>query len=923
MRSKAVALMSIVFVGVVLSTTMLGAQGTTSGSLRGVVTDPQGLVTPGVTVVATSEALIGGRQATVTSAQGVYRFPSLPPGLYALEASLSGFQSIRQDNVVVSLGTSLEINLQLADLTISEEIVVVAESAQVSTVSNSAGYNMDQDFIERQPVSRTYPNDLMNYAPGIVENRAYGAPSDSQNSYSLDGVDVSDPTTGDQWVFPSMDWVQEVEVAGLGADAEVGGFLGAQVNVITKSGGNEFHGDVRAYYSGGSLNSENAPEGAEGVNKVDTDWDASVSLGGKIITDKLWYFISGNERSRSVEPFYSEGAPVDDRHNTTRDYSRYLGKLSFQPSVSHRLMGLIDYDAVNEDYRGVGDLTLASAAYIQDSPSYTYNASWEWLVNDSNFMTAKITGYDGTSDFLARNGDIPGRYDLDTSFEWVNYAEDLYWDTGRTTADFSWSLFADGLLTAKDSHNFKFGATWERLSDDEVENRLGGFTYADDTYYGGEDGYGCYPLDDYWEDPTCALFSSDREGEWDLHGRMEGLHAYAQDSWKIGHFAVNLGVRYSQYTGRFAGGDQDVYDVNMWAPRFGVVWDLFGNGKTALKAHYGRYYDGIAVAAFDRERSGEAFPGTEYWDWDFAAEEWYQSGGSADDFADMDPDIKHPYVDQFVATVEHQLGANLVLGLDYINREFRDISAMVTSNVGDYDALVAPENPLTGGNLPFFELLYEPEFVITNPENADREYQAVILRATKRYSGVWTLDASLAWSDLQGNADYGAPSYVTEFEDLNGLVNAEGVLPDNSEWVFKLSGSVDLPWNFMLAGFYQFQTGEYWTPYVRVRGLLENDRTGVFMTPRGSQQYDNRDFLDLHLEWKTGLSQRMGLTLMVDVFNAFDSDKVTSLSTRWGDYRYQWDAHPEESEWRESSSYQSPLSIQTPRQIRLGAKFSF
>ena len=98
----------------------------------------------------------------------------------------------------------------------------------------------------------------MNYAPGVQGEAAYGAPSSYQNAYNLDGVDVSDPELGSQWVLPSMDWVQEVEVAGLGADAEYGGFTGAVVNLITKSGGNQFHGDVRAYYSGGSLNSSNA-----------------------------------------------------------------------------------------------------------------------------------------------------------------------------------------------------------------------------------------------------------------------------------------------------------------------------------------------------------------------------------------------------------------------------------------------------------------------------------------------------------------------------------------------------------------------------------------------------------------------------------------------------------------------------------------
>jgi hypothetical protein len=148
-------------------------------------------------------------------------------------------------------------------------------------------------------------------------------------------------------------------------------------------------------------------------------------------------------------------------------------------------------------------------------------------------------------------------------------------------------------------------------------------------------------------------------------------------------------------------------------------------------------------------------------------------------------------------------------------------------------------------------------------------------------------------------------------------------MPFNSEWVLKVSGSVDLPLNFMLSGYYQYQTGEYWTPYVRVRGLLENDRTDVFMTPRGSRQYDDRDRLDLHLEWTVDFSQRMALTLMADVFNVFDSDKVIEVSERWGDYRYQWDAHPEESEWRQSSSFMAPLDIQEPRSIRVGAKLSF
>ena len=292
-------------------------------------------------------------------------------------------------------------------------------------------------------------------------------------------------------------------------------------------------------------------------------------------------------------------------------------------------------------------------------------------------------------------------------------------------------------------------------------------------------------------------------------------------------------------------------------------------------------------------------------------------------YADMNPNIKQPNVEQFVATVEHQLLDELLIGVDYIHRTNKDIVAMVTSNVNDYDPQIAPNDPLTGGPLPFFDLLAPPEYYITNPAEATRDYDSVALRAQKRYSGGWSLDASLVWSDLTGNADWGVNGYIDNFEDLNGLVNADGKLPGSAEWALKIAGSVDLPLNFMLSGFYQYQTGAYWTPYVRMRDLYYNDREGVYMVPRGSEQYEGRGVLDLHLEYDFDLGKSLELALFVDAFNVLNSDTVTSVSQRWGDYYYAYWNHPEESEWVATSSYKTPLAIQEPRVIRFGAKFSF
>jgi hypothetical protein len=914
----------------VLNALPAAAQVATTGGIRGTVTDPEGGVMPGTTVRAISSALVAGQQVAIASGSGVYRFPSLPVGTYVLEASMPGFQSVRQENVVVSLGQTLNVDLQLGDVTISEEIVVVAEASQVSTVDNKVDFNLGEDFIERQPLFRDVTS-MINYAPGVQATQAYGAASGAQNSYNMDGVDVSDPELGGRWILPSMDWVEEVQVAGIGADAEYGGFTGGVLNVITKSGGNEFHGDVRAYYSGGGLNSENAPEGSEGSESVKSDIDGSASVGGAIVQDALWYFASVNGRRRTVEPFFTEGAPANDRDNSERTETRFLGKLTWQASPSNKLVGMVDWDNRDWEYRFVGDLVLASASEKQESPNFVYSATWESLINNNNFLTVKLTGFDGQDDRLPYFGlDRPGREDFDTGFEWDNLKITEYKDVSRLTLDASWNLFADGLLARNDSHSFKFGVQIEQMNSDFVTHRNGGFSYFDDSYY-------CDSLDAYFADPFCGVYSSDWGGEWSLATKSDGFHGYAQDSWKIGPVVVNAGVRYSKYVGNFddpvsdpTAGGSDVYDVDMWAPRLGFVWDLTGEGRSVVKAHYGVFFEGMTVTVFDREASGNARSDTVYLDYNFDTGEFdIPAGGSIEARAQMDPGIEHPSVEQVVATFEQQIGRRLLLGVDYIYRDFKDINAMVVSNVDDYDPQVTipspTDSPAGGASLPFFDLLEPQENLITNPDEATREYQSVVVRLRKSYSDGWAIDGSLVWSDLTGNANYGVTGYRTGFDDLNGFINADGTLPENSEWVFKLTGSVDLPWTIVLSGFFQYQTGEYWTPYVRMRDLYFNDRTTVFMTPRGSEQFDDRSVLDLRLEKTVNLGGARALSFFVDAFNVLDSDTVTEVAERWGDYYYDYTdpTDPVTNEWVQSSSFGTPLEIQAPREIRLGAKFSW
>ena len=266
------------------------AQSSTSGAIRGTVRDAQGAVLPGVAVTAYSDALVARKMTAYTDQSGAYRFPSLPIGTYVIEAELAGFLKVRQEDVGISIGRELGIDITLPQATVAEAVTVSAEAPVVSTVGNQVSSYFDKNWMERQPLPRNFYF-VLNAAAGVNADTtggigvasnvlAYGGNSARQNAYTMDGVNVADPGGGSYWVLPSIQWFEEVRVGGLGADAEYGGYTGGLINGVTKSGGNVFHGGIEYYYQPESWTSNNNPEGAPETFKFS---DASVSLGGKLV----------------------------------------------------------------------------------------------------------------------------------------------------------------------------------------------------------------------------------------------------------------------------------------------------------------------------------------------------------------------------------------------------------------------------------------------------------------------------------------------------------------------------------------------------------------------------------------------------------------------------------------------------------------
>src|SRR5580765_1206192 len=276
MRSRILAVLAMLL----LAGTSHGWAQETTGAVSGRVTDAQGLAVPGVTVTLTGPQ---GSKSAVTDADGRYSVPLLVPGTYTAKAELQGFKSVQQQNVIVRLGQSIEVQLKMEVGGIAETIEVTASSPTVDTRSTTVGAVLDSEMLKNVPVGRRF-SDALYLAPGVTSsgsagrsNPSMGGGSGLDNQYVVDGVNITNAGYGAlgsySIVFGSLgngtpfDFVQQVQVKTGGYEAEFGQAIGGVVNVVTKSGTNNVRGSVFGY---------SRPSGAE------SDWKQYQSTNGTV-----------------------------------------------------------------------------------------------------------------------------------------------------------------------------------------------------------------------------------------------------------------------------------------------------------------------------------------------------------------------------------------------------------------------------------------------------------------------------------------------------------------------------------------------------------------------------------------------------------------------------------------------------------------
>jgi hypothetical protein len=803
---------ALLLVAALIVATGAFAQSSTSGALSGTVTQG-GTPLPGVTVEVRSPNMQGAR-TEVTDAQGRFSFAQLPVGDYTLTASLSGFNTVTQSAVHVGINRTVTLEVNLSPQA-SETINVVGAAPVVDVTSAQSGANVTAETMRALPLGRNFVA-AAQVAPGTAGDAAgttvYGS-SGAENSYVIDGLNTTGIERGQQGKRLNLDFVQEVEVITGGLPAEYGRMTGGVINAITKSGSNEFHGDIFGYNSGGSFNADNEtaarrPATSTTIGTVDKQFDYGANLGGYIMKDRLWFFgaydrVQETDLSTRINTDLIVPAPANYRLNrgssVSTDLTRdlYAGKLSFALTSSHLLNLSVFGDPSQNDgaiyaiggppstFTGINKVGGTDAILRY---SGVFGSAWNANLSVGKHKEQNITtGAGATTPLVWFRTTVPN---INTGG--FGFVQNQKFD--RDTGKVDLSAFFGG-------HQFKFGGDRENQKATNSNAFSGGdrvrvqcsvtipaakdangyrncpagepFYYIHEVYV---DAGKVNPLDP-------STFGPNILPELVSAPKTENTSLYVQDSWKaMPNLTLNLGVRWeSQKVGGLAATPKWPINLNdNLAPRLGVIWDPANNGRSKLYANFGRFYESIPMDINLRTFGGELSlqvnnadptPGhvTPACPTGTPANQPCAAlvGGAAPRFvpAAAGSGATRRYAaflgNQEATPVDPDLKGQyldeVLVGYDY--ELFSNLAVGIKGtyrNLGrvieDMSAAGAYKvaNPGMGEGKTTGYLYQDGEAVVPKPK---RQFKGVELHAQKRFSNNYQFFTSYLWSELKGNYD--------------------------------------------------------------------------------------------------------------------------------------------------------------------------
>lgn len=906
-------------------TSGLLAQGTT-GSLTGTVTHG-GAALPGVTVTISSPALQGLR-TSVSNEAGAYNFAALPPGQYNIQIEMAGMQTASR-SIRVNLGQTSRVDADLRLSTVAEAITVTASTPAV-VESTEVQSNYTAEMIEDLPIGRTLVA-TTGLAPGVVAGTnglSISGATSFDNLYTVNGAIVNENIRGQPHNLFIEDAIQETTIQTAGVSAEFGYFTGGVVNAITKSGGNEFSGSLRDSLTNPSWTAKspfrNPTTGAAPADPIDNlDETYEGTLGGRIIRDRLWFFLAGRYAETSFQQPFSNSEQSFTR--STKD-ERIEAKLTGAITATHSLV--VSYlDApvsqTNDCQIGCFDMSTVNPARTlpNDFKSAQYNGIFgsnflaEARYSEKTFQFVNSGGYDKN-----RATGTPVRL-VAPGFGTVTNEPYFCGSCGPEGRDNShWTVKGTYFLGTQSlgSHNLVVGA--EKFHETRLANNyqsptefVGFFrTFAPTRDANGNPLISVGPNDILLWFPILQLSQGS-----DLNSNA----LYINDKWDLNnHLSFQIGARYDANDSKDSAGNDTANDSKI-SPRLGVSYDVAGNGRLRLTASYGVYVgrlsEGVSgagsaagnPATFQYLYGGPPItnlPPHEAMAIVFA---WFDSVGGTNGApllassvpgfnSRLDGSIVSPNVEEFTVGAGTQIGTNGFLRADYIRRDWQDFyTSRANRNIG---TVTSP----TGARA---------DLVLTgNSDDFERTYDAVEIQAGYRLFNRVNFGANYTWSETMGNivgettgngpvATGGREFYPEYFGFPQN--NPTGFLPQDQTHKARLWAGVDFPTflgNFNVSVLQRYDSGGPYSlagainptfnanfygagkPGGIVNPGYATQQTSVtyFFSDRGEFRFDDLTATDLALNYATG-PRWGGLELFVqgEVVNVFDEDALIAHDT--------------------------------------------
>jgi hypothetical protein len=916
-----------------------GGGASSTGSISGDVKDAQGGVLPGVTVTATSPAQIGALTA-VTNEAGIYRFPSVPPGEYKLEFELAGFQNVVRDGVRITLGFNAQVNVQLGVATLQETVTVSGESPVIDTSATRVQTNYDQQQLASIPNARDMWS-LLATTPSVTLNRvdvggatmgtqttyfAYGY--SGQNRPLVEGINTTEGTSAAGFYLDYGSF-EEVFIGAAGNSAEMPN-PGVLTQFVGKSGGNNLSLNLYYDFETEDLQSRNLTPEQVAPNTAIRDVDGNrlssyrnlnIGVGGPIIRDKFWGFFGYLNQSNSVAAppsgSFLDGTPFDTK------LFNYTGKGTYQLNQQNKIIGYLQHGTKQQPNRtdintgGAPIHITADSTTLQDSPSWVYKGEWNGTIGQNMFAEVRAGQFGYNFGLISNTTDT--RYESLSSNQVIGGGRDWMNKRRRNQYTGALSFFKDNF--AGGSHNFKIGGEYL----DESGNIIWNQGYADNVIHfvrGDLTG----PLSATTADSVRLYNNADSKNG------LVTTSLFVTDTWTINRLTLNVGARFDRYrawlpaqslpSGRFTAAFDyaevsEVIAFNHIVPRVGATYDLTGDGKTVLKANWGRFAFNPGVNLADAVNPNTS---TQYevWTWnDLNDDRVFQDnervgvaptqkfGGSANTF--IDPDLENSYTDEASFFVERALLEDLGVRVGYVWKkdnngwqQMNDARPHSAFNVPVTVVDPGPDGSLAttadNGTLDLFNIddtTRGTNNVVRNVDGYDGDYKTFEISANKRYGQRWSMNASFShtWTQEWNNTYFGNRfASVVQQSSLFGPYSTnpnEALLHDFTNWNAKFSGTIDAGWDLRVTPVLKVQSGAPYGRYVSVPGCSATTTSNclnygtqlVLVEPIGTRRQETVSVFDFRVEKQLRLMDRARVGLFFDMFNTFNSN--TAVNTTW------------------------------------------